>query len=225
MLLRTLILRLTHNKIFMSWVRRLAIRSGLVHRFVAGENVREVLGVVRDLHRSGIKATLNLLGEEVKDEKEAETAALLYVALLRAIDRNPVKSQVSVKLSQLDLGISKEVGSSHLRTVLEVSRELNNFTRIDMEGSQYTQATIDLFLEHLASYGSHLGIVIQSYLCRSQEDVSRLIQLPCNIRLCKGAYREPQSIAYAKKEDVDRSFIELMENIFLSPSYFGDCNP
>ena len=205
----------------MNGVRRLAIRSGLVHRFVAGESVREALDVVRDLHSRGIAATLNLLGEEVLDEKEAATAARSYVELLRAIHRNPVKSQVSVKLSQLGLRIGKEVGSAHLRTVLEVGRELNGFIRIDMEGSQYTQATIDVFLEHFGSYGNHLGVVIQAYLYRSEEDISRLVRLPCNIRLCKGAYMEPESIAYAKKEDVDCSFIELMEEIFLSPSYLA----
>jgi len=221
MLFRTLILQLAQNKTFLNWVRRLAIRSGLAQRFVAGENVSEVLDVVRDLHGIGIAATLNLLGEEVKDEKEAEAAANASMELLRAIDRSSVKSQISLKLSQLGLRISKETCSGHLEAILEVSRELDNFIRIDMEGSRYTQATIDLFLEHFASYGNHLGIVIQSYLYRSEEDIYRLIQLPCNIRLCKGAYMEPEEIAYAMKGDVDRNFIELMEDIFLSPSYLA----
>ena len=101
MLFRSLILQLAQNKTFLNWVRRLAIRSGLAQRFVAGENVSEVLDVVRDLHGIGIAATLNLLGEEVKDEKEAEAAANASMELLRAIDRSSVKSQISLKLSQL----------------------------------------------------------------------------------------------------------------------------
>jgi proline dehydrogenase len=199
----------------------LAIRSGLAHRFVAGDNVSEALEVVRDLHRVGIATTLNSLGEEVKDEREAEAAAKATIELLRAIDSSSVKSQVSLKLSQLGLRISKVICSAHLEAVLEVSRELGNFIRIDMEGSRYTQATVDLFMEHFPGYGNDLGIVIQSYLYRSAEDVSQLIQLPCNIRLCKGAYREPESIAFARKEDVDRNFIALMEEILLSPSYLA----
>ncbi len=148
MLFRTLILQLTQNKVFMAWVRWLAIRSGLVARFVGGEDVMEVLAVAGHLQDRGVAVTLNLLGEDIQEEKEAEAAAHSYGALLTAIDGSSVKAQVSVKLSQLGLGISQECCSAQLRSVLEVSRELNNFIRIDMEGSQYTQATLDLFLEH-----------------------------------------------------------------------------
>ena len=205
----------------MGWVRWLAVRSGLVDRFIAGEDIDGALSVVGGLHDTGVMTTLNLLGEEVQDQKKADEAVHSYVELLRAIDQTSVKSQVSVKLSQLGLRIGRKVCSEHLEAVLEVSRELGNFVRIDMEGSQHTQATLDLFQEHFPSYGNHLGIVIQSYLFRSQEDVARLSQLPANIRLCKGAYRESRSIAFARKEDVDRNFIKLMEELFLSPSYLA----
>ena len=106
-----------------------------------------------------------------------------------------------------------------MRAILDTARALNNFVRIDMEGSRYTQDTLDLFQETVSLYPNHVGVVIQAYLYRSQEDVRRLSALGCNIRLCKGAYMEPADIAFPKRQDVDRNFIKLLELLLLSPSY------
>ncbi len=203
----------------MNFIALVGRRSGLARRFVAGESMDEAMSVVQKLNRRGILATLNLLGEEVSDEREAKRATSSYLSLLKGIHTSQVQSNISIKLTQLGLGINKEVCAGHLKTILERARELNNFVRIDMEGSRYTQDTIQLFQEHCALYSNHVGAVIQAYLYRSEEDVRKLSALPCNIRLCKGAYMEPSDIAFPKKKDVDRNFVKLMEMLLLSPSY------
>jgi proline dehydrogenase len=175
--------------------------------------------VVQDLNDKGIVTSLNLLGEEVSDENEAERSAQSYISLLKAIHENRVESNISVKLTQLGLGIHRQVCREHLKAILDTARALNNFVRIDMEGSRYTQDTLDLFQQTFSLYGDHVGLVIQAYLYRSQEDVRQLSAQGCNIRLCKGAYREPADIAFPKNKDVDRNFIKLLELLLLSPSY------
>ena len=203
----------------MNFIAQVGKRSGLAGRFVAGESTEEAMAVVDELNSRGILAILNLLGEGVSDRKEAERATDSYLALLKSVHTRGVQSNISIKLTQLGLGINREVCAGHLKAILERARGLNNLVRIDMEDSRYTQDTLDLFQEHLALYGNHVGTVIQAYLYRSEEDVRKLSALGSNIRLCKGAYMEPSNIAFPKKPDVDRNFVKLMEMLLLSPSY------
>ncbi|MCH7803244.1 MAG: proline dehydrogenase family protein [Acidobacteria bacterium] len=219
MLFRTLILKLAQSEALMNFIAHMGRRSGLAGRFVAGESIEEAMPVVQELNDKGIVTSLNLLGEEVSDKNEAERSTQSYISLLKAIHENRVESNVSIKLTQLGLGIHRQVCEKHLRAILDTARALNNFVRIDMEGSRYTQDILDLFQQTFSLYPNHVGVVIQAYLYRSEEDVRQLSPLGCNIRLCKGAYMEPADIAFPKRQDVDRNFIKLLELLLLSPSY------
>ncbi len=219
MLVRNAILRITQSKALVSLVRQLGGRSGLARRFVAGETIQEALAAVRELNEGGIDVTLNLLGEGVNVEKEARLATEAYISLLESIHRQEVASQISIKLTQLGLELSPEVCSAHLKLLLDRVCQLENFVRIDMESSRYTESTIELFKEHFCQYGEHVGVVLQANLHRSEEDLRQLIQLKCNIRLCKGAYLEPPEVAFKQKVDVDRNFVSLLEILLDSESY------
>ena len=186
-MLRKVMLRLASNGVLLRSVDHIGRRYGIAGRFIAGETEEEAFAVVRDLKRRGMLACLDLLGEGVRDEAEAQRAAQAYMELLDSIAHNQLEAYVSIKLTQLGLDISREVCTANLRLILEKAKSVGNFVRIDMESSRYTEITIRIFEEHLADYFGHLGIVIQSYLYRSEADVARLSAMGCNIRLCKGA--------------------------------------
>ncbi len=194
--------------------------SGLASRFVAGEQLGQAIEVARELNGSGMRVSLDLLGEGVTAAAAAERAAAAYIGLLEAIAASGVDSNISIKLTQLGLDIDRELCGAHLRKILDKAEELGNFVRIDMESSRYTAVTLELFEEQLTRYGPRrVGTVIQSYLYRSEEDVRRLSALGCNLRICKGAYMEPPEVAFPKKADVDASYIRLLEIMLKSPSY------
>lgn len=196
-----------------------AQRYRLVDRFVAGESVEQAIRVVREFNQRGMAVTLDLLGEGVLEGTEAERAALDYRSLLDAIAESGARSTISIKLTQIGLDISRRECSRNLRLILERARELENFVRIDMEGSRYTEDTIAVFRDAYAEFARHVGIVIQAYLYRSEADVRELSSQECNIRLCKGAYMEPPEIAFAKKRDVDANFKKLTEILLDSPAF------
>jgi proline dehydrogenase len=212
-------LRLASNRLLLHFVNRIGNRYRFAHRFIAGETMEEAIAVVRDLEGRGMLASLDLLGEGVRDEDEARKAAQSYMELLDCVAANHLNAHVSIKLTQLGLDIGREACSSNLELILQKAKALGNFVRIDMESSRYTQGTIRIFEEHLRDYLHEVGIVIQSYLYRSEEDVRRLSARGCNIRLCKGAYMEPATIAFPKKRDVDRNYIKLVELLLTSPAY------
>jgi proline dehydrogenase len=218
-MLRSVMLKLAGNRALHRTVYDLGNRYQFTRRFVAGETMQEALDVVRDMNALGVCTSLDLLGEGVADEAEACRATEAYVQLLNSIAMSGVDSNISIKLTQLGLGINRELCRLNLGQIIEKARELKNFVRIDMESSEYTQATLELFEERLPEFVKHVGVVIQSYLYRSDADIKRLAPHGCNIRLCKGAYMEPPSLAYPKKRDVDASYVRLMEHLLLSPSY------
>ena len=139
--------------------------------------------------------------------------------MLDCIAANRLNAYISIKLTQLGLDIGREACSSNLELILQKAKEVGNFVRIDMESSRYTEPTIRIFEDQLKDYLEHVGIVIQSYLYRSEEDVRRLSTYGCNIRLCKGAYMESADVAFPKKRDVDRNYIKLLELLLSSPAY------
>jgi proline dehydrogenase len=218
-MLRNLVIRLSGNPRLLRLVSHLGNQSGLVRRFIAGSTVEEALEAVRELNRRAMVATLDRLGEHITEESEACRASEGYVRLLERIEQSGVDSNISIKLTQLGLGISTELCAANLEPILEKARGLSNFVRIDMEGSDYTQKTLDLFHHHFGIYGNRVGIVIQAYLYRSEDDIRRLAPLGCNVRLCKGAYLEPADRAFPKKSDVDANFKRLLEILLLSPAY------
>jgi proline dehydrogenase len=183
-------------------------------RFVAGETRDQAIGAVRDLNAQGIRASLDLLGENVGELDAARAACRAYIELLRGIAAAGIDSNISIKLTMLGLDIDRGLTRDHLIAILETARESGNWVRIDMEGSPYTQATLDLFFEVFPAH-DNVGVVIQSMLRRSADDVEGLIRAGARVRLVKGAYKEPDDIAYPSKADVNASFDRLAERLLL----------
>lgn len=217
--LRNLMLRMADSPRLMRFLAKQGMRTGFAKRFIAGDTLGEAIEAVKELNRHDISASLDLLGEGVTEESDARHATEEYITLLTTIRDHRVDSNISIKLTQLGLNINRELCCDNLQRILEVARRENNFVRIDMEDSPHTQSTVEIFQDHFRRFGNHVGIVLQSYLYRSAEDVSCLRNLGCNIRLCKGAYKEPAEVAFPKKEDVDRSYGELLEALLRSETY------
>lgn len=176
-------------------------------RFVAGEDFVSATPKVSELNALNIKVTLDLLGENVRDRKQADSNLTHYIELLEGIHETGLKSSISIKLTMLGLDIDNTYCRDNLFTLLDVARRQNQFVRIDMEGSDYTQTTIDLFRDAHAEYGrSHVGIVIQAYLHRSEQDITDLAALGADVRLCKGAYSEPARLAIQQMPDIREAF-------------------
>jgi proline dehydrogenase len=207
-----------------AWAYRLILSNpvtrGMAWRFVAGETRQAALEAVRALNTRGIRATLDHLGENVTSREEAIAAAAEAIAELRAIKVAGVDANISVKLTQLGLDLGDDFCRAQVRRVLDCARELGNFVRIDMEGSAYTERTLDLFHDLRREYDADtVGVVIQSYLRRSQRDVECLIAGGSRVRLVKGAYNEPPEIAYPRKADVDRAYRVQMEMLLARAHY------
>ena len=164
-------------------------------RFIAGETKEEAVKAVRNLNSDGFKTTLDVLGENVSSEKMATDTADSYIDLLRIIEKEKITANVSLKLTQMGLDISDEFCFENVSRIIETAKELNNFVRIDMEGSDYTQRTLDLVYRWHEKYGN-VGTVIQAMLYRSEADINELIKRGITVRLCKGAYKEPGSVAF-----------------------------
>jgi proline dehydrogenase len=190
-------------------------------RFVPGESVDDLVGAIEEANRDGLSATGNYLGESVHDEPNARRAADIYLSVLDRIHDRNLDANISVKFTQLGQDISETFLAKNLGRVLERAKETDTFIRFDMEGSDYTQRTLDAF-EKLWSQGwRNIGVVLQSYLKRSAGDVARMNELGARVRLCKGAYAEPESVAFQEREAVDGSFVELMKMLLARGNYPG----
>jgi proline dehydrogenase len=195
-----------------------ALGRRMAARFIAGEELEEALKVVRRLNAEGFMVTLDLLGESVREAPEAGAACQAYVHLLKRLAVEGLKSHVSVKLTQLGLAMEEGLACRHLKMICECAAQHHNFVRVDMEGSAFTEATLRIF-RMVNAPRDVVGIVIQSYLYRSDQDVEALLKCGARIRLVKGAYDEPREIAYRRKRDVDRSFARLMARMLSSGIY------
>ena len=221
-MLRKTFLYLSNQQRVFQFVRHNRLARGMARRFVAGETVDDAVAAVRALNARGITASLDLLGESVHNEAEAKATAREYVELLDRIDRERLDANVSVKLTALGLDVSDELGLTCIHEVLRRAREHGNFVRLDMEGSAYTDRTLDLFEQHLYPvYPENVGIVLQSMLRRTLADVERAVRLHARVRLCKGAYREPPEIAFPDKADVDESYVRAMRRLMTAGHYPG----
>lgn len=183
----------------------------LAKRFVAGEDLQQAIPKVQDLNKRRIKVTLDLLGENVEDRKTANSTVNEYIELLRGIEDAGLDSTISIKLTMLGLDIDYDYCRENLFKLLDVARAEDQFVRIDMEGSDYTQVTIDLFKEAFKKYGKHVGIVIQAYLHRSKTDIPELAEMGADVRLCKGAYNEPERIAVQNMSAIREAFKEYAQ--------------
>ena len=221
-MLRSTLLYLSNQPRVFRFVSRNGLAKRFASRFVAGETLDAALAAVAQLNRKGISASLDLLGESVTTEEEARATGREYVRMLERIHERRLDANVSLKLTALGLDISEELCVAVLHEVLGRARECGSFVRIDMESSQYTEQTLRLFEQRLyPAFPAHVGIVLQSYLYRTKEDVERAIQLRCRVRLCKGAYKEPPSVAYPDKKDVDANYAHCARRLLADGNYPG----
>lgn len=221
-MMRTGLLWLSEQQQVFTFVRKNPLARKFASRFVAGETVDSAVAAARELNQRKITATLDLLGESVTRESEAAQARDTYLQMLEQIGAAGVESNVSVKLTQMGFDISEPACLANMRAILERAKAGRNFVRLDMESSAYTQRTLDFFFQQLyPSFGPHVGVVIQSCLRRSPGDVDQLIEAKARVRLCKGAYLEPAEVAFPDKADVDRQYVQLMEQLLLHGNYPG----
>lgn len=217
-MLKDTLLYLAQNERLKDFVVHNRATRGVSRRFVAGEYLEDAIHATRALNQRGIKVALDHLGENVHDDKEARSATQDYIAALNLIKKTGVDANISIKLTALGLDISEELCETNLRAILESARDKNIFVCIDMEGSDYTQRTIDFTLRMRKEF-EQVGTVIQSYMRRSKEDVEQLIAEHVRTRLVKGAYKEPPEVAYQQKSEVDENYVALMK-MFLARGNF-----
>ena len=221
-MMRTSLLWLSEQPQVFRFVRSNPLARKFASRFVAGETITTAVDAVRDLNHRKITATLDLLGESISQEADAAHARDIYLQMLDQIASSGVDSNVSLKLTQMGFDISEELCLANMTQILEKAKALGTFVRLDMEGSAYTQKTLDFFARKLfPTYGPYVGVVIQSCLRRSERDIDQLIEMKARVRLCKGAYLEPPEVAFPDKADVDKNYRALMERLLERGNYPG----
>ncbi len=216
--MRTALIALSRNKALQDLIVSVPISRKMARRFVSGETLDEALDAVRELNRAGMIATLDHLGENVASQAEAVAAADEYMVLLDAIDESGVKSNVSLKLTQMGLDLGDDFCYDNVRRIVHRAQQLGNFVRVDMEGSDYTTRTLAIY-RRLRGEFDNTGVVVQAYLHRTQSDVEGLIADGMgHFRLCKGAYDEPETIAYRERPRVTRAMQDLIRTGFTPES-------
>jgi proline dehydrogenase len=208
-MLKDTLLYLAQNQQLHDFVVHNKATRSVSRRFVAGEELDESVQATRALNQRGMQVALDHLGENVSDDREARAAAQDYIRALDVIEKTGIDANISIKLTALGLDISQELCEQNVRTILEHARDYGIFVCIDMEGSAYTEQTIDITLRMHEQF-EHVGTVIQSYLYRSRKDVEQLIAQGVRVRLVKGAYKEPKTVAFQNKSEVDSHYVQLM---------------
>ncbi|MEX2181464.1 MAG: proline dehydrogenase family protein [Gemmatimonadaceae bacterium] len=221
-MLRKSLLYLSHQPRIFRFVRNNRLAKRLASRFVAGETIASACDAVAELNRKRITASLDLLRESVGNEAEARATGRQYVELLDEIARRKLDAKVSVKLTSLGQDIRDDLCEEITRSILTRAKSHGSFVRLDMEGSAYTQRTLDFFAARLqADFPDTVGIVLQSALRRTLDDVEWAIGRQCRVRICKGAYLEPATVAFPSKRDVDATFVEAMQRLMERGRYPG----
>lgn len=224
-MLRTLFISLSESRSLRGIAERSAVGQQLSRRFVAGNQVEDAIRVAAELNRRGISVSVDNLGENVTNVEEARASAQLYHQLLDQMAANKLNANVSLKLTHMGLDVDEQLARQLVTGLVQKAATMNppNFVRVDMEGSPYTQRTLDFVheLHRMPGNGGHVGTVIQSYMLRAEADIEKLLADRIRIRLCKGAYKEPPDIAFQKKSDVDANYIKLMKMLLKSGVYHG----
>ncbi|MBA3342774.1 MAG: proline dehydrogenase family protein [Gemmatimonadaceae bacterium] len=216
------LLYLSNQPQVFNFVRHNRMAKSMANRFVAGETLKTALAAVRRLNAKGVTASLDLLGESVHNEAEARESARQYIEMIDSIHRDRLDANVSVKLTAMGLDISEDLCVANMQSILEHAHDHGTFVRIDMESSEYTQKTLDLFYERLfPSFRACVGIVLQSYLYRTATDVEQANRECARVRICKGAYKEPASVAWPEKKDVDEAYVRAMHALMSDGHYPG----
>ena len=221
-MLKAAFLWLSEQPSIFRFVRKNRLARKLASRFVAGETVDEAIATLRDLNGSNLTASLDLLGESVSHADEASRACQTYLAVLDRIHAAKANANVSVKLTQMGLDIDEQLCLRNMRSIIGKAKQYDSFVRIDMEQSSYTERTNRLFTDVLyPGFTNAVGVVLQSYLRRTAADVDAMIALGARVRLCKGAYKEPEDVAFPDKKDVDANYITCMERLLERGTYPG----
>jgi proline dehydrogenase len=222
-ILRSILIALSRNPSLRNFAENSTLGGRMSSRFVAGTRVEEVLAAATAVNSHGMSTTLDSLGENAHSPQQAMQAADVYHRLLDVIGQRQLDANISLKLTQMGMGLDPELVFATVEALVEHAVAAGSFVRIDMEGSDYTQATVDLVSRLHAMPGNRgrVGVVIQAYLYRSGADIERLLAQGIRIRLCKGAYQEPPDLAFPDKAEVDRNFVKLMQVLLPSGVYHG----
>ena len=222
-LLRTMFIALSHNRPLRHFCENSTIGAKLSSRFIAGMEIADALRVAESVNKQGMAVSIDSLGESVTSEAEALRAADIYHQLLDVIAERKLKANISVKLTQMGLEVSPEFAESLALSLTQHARSAGSFIRIDMEDSTLTQVTLDIVrrIHARPDLRESIGVVIQSYLYRSQADVEQLLAEGIRVRLCKGAYKEPAEVAFPRKSDVDVNYVKLSQLLLESTYYHG----
>ncbi|HZI20681.1 MAG TPA: proline dehydrogenase family protein [Pyrinomonadaceae bacterium] len=222
MVARNTLLFLSRHEGLKDFATRFRPFQRMTARFVAGEDIQNTVRAIREINAHGCTASFDHLNESVTTVEETEAEVREYLNVLRAIDEAGIKSNVSIKLTQFGLGFDAELAYRNARTVVEEAARRGNFVRVDMEDSPVTQVTLDIFRRLRSEFDLNtVGIVVQSYLRRTEKDVRDLLEIPARIRLCKGAYNEPPEVAFPDKRDVDENYVGCMRLLLSSGVYHG----
>jgi proline dehydrogenase len=224
-MLRALFISLSESSSLRAAAERSALGRRISGRFVAGTQPEDALQVTTRLNRSGLSVSVDNLGENVTRAEEARASAELYHHLLQEIAARKLNANISVKLTHMGLDVNESLARELVSGLVAKAAAMSprNFVRVDMEGSAYTQRTLDLVheLHRVAGHQGCVGAVIQSYMRRSESDVEKLLAEGIRIRLCKGAYKEPADLAFQQKSEVDASYVKLMKMLLKSGVYHG----
>ncbi len=225
-MLRSVFIALSANRPLRSFSERNTLGRRLSRRFVAGMSIDEAVAVVEQLNAENIEASLDSLGESVVQVSQAEESASLYHQLLERIAARKLRANVSVKLTAMGMdigghGAGPELAERIVGELVAHAASLDSFVRIDMEGSDYTEATLQITEKLHARYPGRVGTVLQAYLYRTADDTERLLNQGIRIRLCKGAYKEPPSLAFPEKAAVDANYVKLMKRMVTSGVFCG----
>ena len=220
--MRSTLLTLSHRKSLGRLATRIPITRPMVRRFVAGETLDEVLPAIERLHEQGMRTTVDVLGESVTAEADARAACARYLAVLDAMPEHELDRNVSLKPSQMGLKIDPALARQNIGAVVAKAVATGTFVRIDMEDHPYTDATLALWRELRPadrSNGADVGVVLQASLRRSESDVEAIIAEGGRVRLCKGAYKEPDAVAFQDKHEVDEAYERLMLRLLRAGTY------
>jgi proline dehydrogenase len=224
-MLRTFFVRLSENPSLRSFAERSSLGRRVSGRFVAGTEIADAVRATQAVNRAGMSVSIDNLGENVTNPDEARHSAQLYHEILDAIAANQLNANISLKLTHMGLDVDEQLARDIVSGLVAKAASMNppGFVRVDMEGSPYTQRTLDFVheLHRLPENAKSVGTVIQSYLRRSESDVENLLAEGIRIRLCKGAYKESAEIAFPAKADVDANYVKLMKTLMKSGIYHG----
>ncbi len=220
-MLRALFIGLSTSRSLRSFAENSSVGQKMSRRFVAGTTVEDLITAAQEVNRRGMSISVDNLGENVTNAEEAKHSAELYHQLLDLITERKLDANVSLKLTHMGLDVDEKLCCDIVNGLVEHAARVNSFVRVDMEGSPYTQKTLDFVHELHERNPGKVGAVIQAYLYRSEKDVQDLLAHGIRIRLCKGAYKEPASIAFQKKTDVDANYVKLTKMLITSGVYHG----